>query len=199
MEQETEKIMEVLNNRNLDFKESLEFLSTISDLNVSFSTSFGMEDQVITHLISSVSPENIKIFTLDTGRLFQETYSVWSSTLQRYSQIKIKAFYPDNDELSAYVTDNGVNAFYESMELRKQCCNIRKVVPLKKALAGVNVWITGVRGEASNGRSDIPKASWDESFQLIKYNPLIDWTLDDVKKYIKVFTKIKSSRNQKNL
>jgi phosphoadenosine phosphosulfate reductase len=187
MVHETNNILEVLNNENLDFKGSLEFLSSISGLNVSFSTSFGKEDLVITHQLSLISCENIKIFTLDTGRLFQETYGVWSSTIARYKNIRINAYYPDQDRLSAYVSDNGINAFYESMELRKQCCHIRKVEPLKKALTGVHVWITGLRGETSNGRLNIPKASWDESFQLIKFNPLIDWTLIHVKEYIKEY------------
>jgi phosphoadenosine phosphosulfate reductase len=122
---------------------------------------------------------------LDTGRLFHETYNLWSRTLAKYPHIKINAYYPSQELLSNFVTDHGINAFYESIELRKSCCGIRKVEPLKRALTNTTVWITGLRGDTSNGRADFPKVTWDESFGLVKFNPLINWTTEEVKEYIK--------------
>lgn len=181
----TEKVISVLNDETLDLSSALTEISKLKGIRVRFSTSFGMEDQVITHHLSLSNASNVDIFTLDTGRLFQETYSVWSSTIQRFDNLKINAYYPDQDALSTYVTNHGINAFYEEISLRKQCCHIRKVEPLKRALSGVDIWITGLRGDHSNGRSAIPKASWDEAFNLIKFNPLIHWSIDEVKEEIK--------------
>jgi phosphoadenosine phosphosulfate reductase len=149
---------------------------------VVFSSSFSFEDQVITHLIADqLLP--IQIFTLDTGRLFAETYSVWNSTLDRY-KISIKAFYPDHSNLESFVEKNGPNAFYESVENRKDCCFIRKVEPLKRALAGNAIWVTGLRAEHSAARQDLQSIEWDESNQIVKYHPLLHWTTDQVKDYI---------------
>jgi phosphoadenosine phosphosulfate reductase len=146
-----------------------------------FSTSFSYEDQVITDYISKSVP--VSIFTLDTGRLFPETYSTWSRTLEQYG-LPIKAYYPDEEQLQAFVTTYGPNAFYESVELRQKCCHIRKVVPLKKALTGNAVWITGLRAQHSPNRSDLELLEWDETNQIIKYNPLLHWTTEEVKQYI---------------
>jgi phosphoadenosine phosphosulfate reductase len=148
---------------------------------VVFSTSFSYEDQVVTDFISKSAP--VTIFTLDTGRLFPETYSTWSRTLERYN-IPIKAFYPEQDQIQAFVTSNGPNAFYESVELRQQCCHIRKVVPLKKALEGKSVWITGLRAQHSANRSDLEILEWDATNNIIKYNPLLDWTTEEVRGFI---------------
>ena len=148
---------------------------------LTFSTSFSYEDQVITDHISRSVP--VSIFTLDTGRLFPETYSTWSRTLERY-ELPIKAFYPDEEQLEAFVTAKGPNAFYESVELRQQCCHIRKVVPLKKALAGKAVWITGLRAQHSPNRQDLEVLEWDASNNIIKYNPLLHWTTEEVMEYI---------------
>lgn len=150
---------------------------------VIFSTSFGYEDQVITDLISK-STQDVSFFTLDTGRLFNETYSVWSRTLEQYN-IKIKAFYPDKKQLQTFITEKGPNAFYESPELRKKCCYIRKVVPLKKALEGKAIWITGLRAEQSPERQSLQQFEWDEANQVIKYHPLLQWTFEDVKNYVR--------------
>jgi phosphoadenosine phosphosulfate reductase len=149
---------------------------------VTFSTSFSNEDQVITDLICQ-SGVPVSIFTLDTGRLFPETYSTWSRTLERY-KIKIKGFYPDKKQLQLYVTENGPNAFYQSTELRKRCCYIRKVLPLKKALQQKAVWITGLRGEHSPERQQLSLFEWDEQHQVIKYNPLLHWTSTEVQNYL---------------
>jgi phosphoadenosine phosphosulfate reductase len=182
-----QNIINFLSSDNTSIIEGLSYIDNQSLGKIKFSTSFGYEDQIITHLISNNELSNIEIFTLDTGRLFQETYSVWSSTLDRYKNIKIQGYYPDAQKLSAFVTNNGINAFYESIDLRKSCCGIRKVEPLKRALEGVDIWVTGLRGDSENGRSDIPVVTWDETFNLIKYNPLINWTVNDVKDYIKKY------------
>ncbi|MDO9374182.1 MAG: phosphoadenylyl-sulfate reductase [Bacteroidota bacterium] len=149
---------------------------------VTFSTSFSFEDQVITHeILSNTLP--IKIFTLDTGRMFSETYSVWSSTNAMY-QTHIKAYYPNQDTLQDFVAANGPNSFYESIANRKACCFIRKVEPLQRALAGNAIWITGLRAEHSPDRHDLPILEWDETNQVIKYHPILHWSTDDVKTYI---------------
>jgi phosphoadenosine phosphosulfate reductase len=150
---------------------------------VVFSSSFSFEDQVITHLIASQQLP-IQIFTLDTGRLFAETYSVWSSTLERY-KISIKAFYPDQSSLESFVEKNGPNAFYESVENRKSCCYVRKVEPLKRALKDNEIWITGLRAEHSADRQNLQSIEWDESNQIIKYHPLLHWTTEQVLDFIK--------------
>jgi phosphoadenosine phosphosulfate reductase len=150
---------------------------------ITFSTSFSYEDQVITDLIVK-SGASISLFTLDTGRLFNETYTVWSQTLARYN-IKIKAFYPDKKRLQFFVSQNGPNAFYQSVELRKQCCHIRKVIPLKKALEEQSVWITGLRAGHSSERSSLNNFEWDEANQIIKYHPLLQWTTEEIRNYVK--------------
>ena len=147
-----------------------------------FSSSFSFEDQVITHLITDQHLP-IEIFTLDTGRLFAETYSVWSSTLDRY-KISIKAYYPNATILESFVEKKGPNAFYESVENRKGCCFIRKVEPLKRALSGNAIWITGLRAEHSADRGDLQSIEWDESNQIIKYHPLLHWTTNQVTDFI---------------
>ncbi len=149
---------------------------------VTFSTSFSFEDQVIAHKILS-NQLNISIFTLDTGRLFPETYSVWSATNERY-QTHIKAYYPDHSLLENFIAEKGPNSFYESVENRKACCYIRKVDPLKRALKGNAIWITGLRAEQSASRHDMPQVEWDETNQVIKYHPLLYWSTEEVKQYI---------------
>lgn len=149
---------------------------------VTFSSSFSFEDQVVTHeILSNQLP--VKIFTLDTGRLFAETYSVWSSTNAQYGSA-VKAYYPNNALLEEFVQTNGPNAFYESVDLRKRCCYIRKVEPLKRALQGNAVWVTGLRAEHSPDRNSLTVFEWDEGNQVIKYNPILHWTTEQVRKYI---------------
>jgi phosphoadenosine phosphosulfate reductase len=149
---------------------------------VTFSTSFSLEDQVITHLILSKELE-ISIFTLDTGRLFAETYSTWSATNAKYRR-KIKAFYPDKKALESFVSENGPNAFYESIANRKQCCYLRKVEPLKRALADNAVWITGLRAEHSAERKGLELLEWDAPNQVLKYNPILHWTSQEVRDFV---------------
>jgi phosphoadenosine phosphosulfate reductase len=149
---------------------------------VVFSTSFGLEDQAIAHIVA-VNRLPVKIFTLDTGRLFAETYSTWSRTVEKYN-LTISAFYPDAFSLQEFITAKGPNAFYESVENRKQCCHIRKVEPLQRALTGNKIWITGIRAEQSNNRHDMPMLEWDEVNQIIKFHPLLSWTWGQVKQYV---------------
>ena len=166
----------------LSIREFIELLTNQFPGQVTFSTSFSYEDQVIAHeILSNNLP--VKIFTLDTGRLFAETYSVWNNTNEKYNT-HIAAYYPDNRQLEEFVAGKGPNAFYESVENRKQCCFIRKVEPLKRALAGNAVWITGLRAEHSPDRQNLSLVEWDETNQIIKYNPILHWTTEDVKKYI---------------
>lgn len=150
-----------------------------------FSTSFGLEDQAITHLLSE-SAVPVSIFTLDTGRLFPETYSTWSATLDRY-KLPIEAFYPNEQQIRQWVTENGPNAFYESTEARKACCQIRKVEPLKRALKGKKIWITGIRAAQSPDRKGMPILERDEANDLIKYHPLLHWSDLDVKDFIALY------------
>jgi phosphoadenosine phosphosulfate reductase len=160
-------------------------LLTLSQLypgQVVFSTSFSWEDQAITHLIFSADLD-IKVFTLDTGRLFPETYSTWSRTLERYGK-PLSVFYPDTLALQQFVAEKGPNSFYESVENRKQCCHIRKVEPLKRALSGNKVWITGIRSEHSPNRQDMPQLEWDDANQVLKFHPIVNWTTEEVKAFI---------------
>jgi phosphoadenosine phosphosulfate reductase len=147
-----------------------------------FSTSFSSEDQVITHQILS-SGLNIKIFTLDTGRLFPETYSVWSRTLEKYKK-SINTYYPDAIALQQFVSEKGPNSFYDSVDNRKRCCNIRKVEPLQRALLGNKIWITGIRAEHSTNRHDMPQLEWDDSNHIFKFHPLLNWGSEEVAAYI---------------
>jgi phosphoadenosine phosphosulfate reductase len=166
----------------LDLDEVLIELAKEFPGQVIFSTSFSFEDQVITHkILSNQLP--ITIFTLDTGRLFPETYSVWSATNEKYNT-HIKAYYPDHSLLENFVAVKGPNSFYESVENRKGCCYIRKVEPLKRALKNNAVWITGLRAEHSADRHDMPQVEWDESNNVIKYHPILHWTTEEVKQYI---------------
>jgi phosphoadenosine phosphosulfate reductase len=150
---------------------------------VTFSSSFSYEDQVITHeILSNNLP--VKIFTLDTGRHFAETYGVWNSTNTKYNT-SIKAYYPQTEVLQNFVEANGPNAFYNSVDNRKTCCHIRKVEPLKRALASNAVWITGLRAQHSTNRNDLPILEWDETNNIIKYHPLLHWSTEDVIQYIR--------------
>jgi len=167
--------------------EPVEALARLSEQfpgEIIFSTSFGWEDQVITHMIFT-NDLPIKIFTLETGRLFPETYYVWNRTMEMYGK-PIHAYYPNNVLLEQMVNAKGPSSFYESVENRKECCGIRKIEPLKRALAGNKCWITGIRAEQSANRLDMENIEWDEQNNLIKFHPIFDWTLDEVKEYIRV-------------
>jgi phosphoadenosine phosphosulfate reductase len=149
---------------------------------VVFSTSLGQEDQVINAFIGKNNLP-VKIFTLDTGRLFNESYELLEKTSLRY-KTPIQVCFPDASDVQQYVNEKGINAFYESVENRKECCFIRKVKSLNKALEGAKVWITGLRAEQSDNRKDMPMVEWDEQRQLYKYNPLLHWSFDEMIYYI---------------
>jgi len=166
-------------------KEIAEQLRILTDRfpgEVIFSTSFGLEDQAITYFITS-GKVPVKVFTLDTGRVFTETYSTWSRTVEKYNLI-ISAYYPEASPLQDFISAKGPNSFYESVENRKQCCHIRKVEPLQRALKGNKIWITGIRAEQSNNRLDMPMIEWDEVNQIIKFHPLLSWTWGQAKQFV---------------
>ena len=150
-----------------------------------FANSFGAEDMVLTDLIAKHAPD-IEIFSLDTGRLPAETYDLMQKVKECYD-IEVKTYFPDYHSVEAYIRKNGPNAFYESVELRKRCCFIRKVEPLKRALAGKKAWLTGLRREQAPTRERLPFSEWDGDHGLQKFNPLADWTLDNVWNYIRHF------------
>ncbi len=163
-------------------EETLAFLADQYKGKVVFSTSFGQEDQVITALIAT-NDLPITIFTLDTGRLFQDTYDVFHKTLKKYKK-EIKVFFPEASAVEKLLEEKGPNSFYDSVENRKQCCFIRKVAPLTKALKENTIWITGLRAEQSENRNDLTLFEYDAHFDIIKFNPLLKWTLAEVQKYI---------------
>jgi phosphoadenosine phosphosulfate reductase len=150
-----------------------------------FSSSLGQEDQVLTDIIFKNNLP-VKIFTIDTGRLFNETYELLDRTIARYKK-PVHVYFPEAGDVEEFVLNNGVNSFYESVENRKGCCHIRKVKPLNRALNGAAVWITGLRAEQSDNRKDIPMIEWAEDKQLYKFNPLINWTFDQVLDHLKEF------------
>lgn len=151
---------------------------------VTFASSLGEEDQVITDMIAKLAP-GIGIFTLDTGRLYQETYDLLAKTQKKYPNLKFRIYFPDAKAVEEMVQTKGINLFYESIENRKLCCGIRKVEPLKRHLAGVDAWITGLRRQQSVSRADDQIIEWDQANDKIKINPLINWSLEDVHAYIK--------------
>ena len=150
---------------------------------VCFSSSMGAEDQVITHMLAQLT-EDPPIFTLDTGRLFYETYELIHKTNKRYG-IRIRVMFPDAGLVEEMVNEKGVNLFYDSIDNRKRCCHVRKIEPLKRALKGQEVWITGLRREQSSTRTDIQLAQWDEGNNIIKINPILEWPEADVWTFIK--------------
>ena len=145
-------------------------------------TSLGAEDQVITHMIASEAPR-IPLFMIDTGRLFEETHQLLEQTRAAYS-VQINTLFPDAADVEAMVGTHGPTLFRNSVELRQHCCFHRKVLPLKRALAGKRAWITGLRREQSPTRSDIGVVSWDEGNQLVKINPLWDWEESRIHSYL---------------
>lgn len=150
---------------------------------VALASSLGIEDQVLTDMICKID-RGTEIFTLDTGRLFPETYSLIERTNMTYG-IRIRLFFPDYREVEKMVAECGVNLFYESVEKRRRCCHVRKLEPLKRAFAGVKVWICGLRHEQSVTRASDRVVEWDAGNGLLKVNPLIDWTEEEVWRYIR--------------
>lgn len=149
---------------------------------VALSSSLGAEDQVLTDMVAKAD-KNARIFTLDTGRLFPETYDLINNTTKKYG-VNIEVFFPSHQKVEAMVNQKGVNLFYNSIENRKECCGIRKIEPLKRAFSGLDAWICGLRKDQSVTRFFSKLVEWDEANSLLKINPLINWTEKDVWGYI---------------
>jgi len=164
-------------------EEQLKILSDRFPGKMLFTTSFGIEDQVITQIIFDYNLP-IEVATLDTGRLFPETYKVFNETLKKYKK-KINVYFPDYFAVEKMVTEKGPLSFYYSKENRIECCRLRKVVPLSRALQGKECWISGIRADQSDNRSQMDWIEYDKVKKLIKYYPLFNWSFDKVKKYIK--------------
>lgn len=153
------------------------------DVQVAFANSLGAEDMVLTDLIYRHVPE-IEDFTLDTGRLPAETYELLEDVRARYERAP-RIYFPRAETLEEYISAHGPNAFYNSVELRKQCCAIRKIEPLRRALRGNKAWVTGLRREQSVTRQELAEREWDEGNGLFKINPLADWSEAEVWSYIR--------------
>jgi phosphoadenosine phosphosulfate reductase len=145
-----------------------------------FTTSFGLEDQVILHMLRQVAID-VDVVTLDTGRLFPETYDLWAESEQRYG-LRIRAIYPQHENLEKLIEKHGINGFYRARQARLACCDVRKVEPLNRVLAGASGWIVGLRAEQSAARHGTPLVAADDR-GLLKLSPLFDWTRDAVRNY----------------
>ena len=159
------EVKDLIENKSIE--ESLFILSEKFKDKIVFSTSLGLEDQVITHIIFS-NDLPIRVFTIDTGRLFNETYSVMNKTNEFYDK-KIQIFFPKNEAVENLVNTKGPFSFYESVENRKECCYLRKVEPLNRALVGKQAWVTGIRAEQSVNRQSMEKVEWDKVHKFINF------------------------------
>lgn len=157
-------------------------IGRLPDIKIVFSTSLSLEDQAITHMIAT---ENlpVRIFTLDTGRHFAETYKTLDSTRERYG-VSPEVYFPQTAAVEKLMRDKGAYSFYVSLEARQECCGIRKVEPLSRAIRGADLWLTGIRRVHSPDRSHLPYAEHDHTNNIVKYHPLLDWTDEQLKSYI---------------
>ncbi|MDR0970134.1 MAG: phosphoadenylyl-sulfate reductase [Lentimicrobiaceae bacterium] len=181
----TQEQINELNNK-LQGVNTIEILKIVSELfynKITFASSLSYEDQVITHLIAEEKLP-IQIFTLDTGRLFPETYELIDRTYARY-QIPIQIYFPEVESVEQMVNTEGINLFYDSIDKRKLCCKIRKIKPLARALKNSKAWITGLRHEQAVTRYNMQIVEWDTMHQLIKVNPLINWTEKEIVDFVK--------------
>ena len=153
--------------------------------NIALASSLGAEDQVLTDMILKINPR-VQISTLDTGRLPQETYDTIEKTMKHYN-MKYEILFPKADDVEKMEEEYGPDLFFESIKNRKKCCGIRKVEPLKKKLATLKAWICGLRRGQAVTRKDIEKIEWDDTFRLVKLNPLADWNEEQIWKYIKEY------------
>lgn len=158
------------------------FLNEYAD-RVALASSLSIEDQMLTDIIIKIR-KDARIFTIDTGRLFAETYSLIDKTNLKYG-IKMEVYFPESQPVEEYVKTNGINAFYENIEKRKACCNVRKIQPLLRALSTLDVWICGLRQEQSITRNGVQVVEWDEANNLLKVNPLTLFTEEQVWDYIR--------------
>jgi phosphoadenosine phosphosulfate reductase len=180
----------IVKKLNEEFKKSstqevLEYLLRETKKKVSLSSSFGAEDQVLTDMMLRID-SRASIFTLDTGRLPDETYTVMHETNLKY-QVKIKAYFPKATDIEDLYKKQGVNGFYDSIDNRKACCAARKIAPLKRALKGLDFWITGLRSAQSVTREEMELFEFDETNNVIKVSPLKDWSEEDVWAYIESY------------
>ena len=172
--------------KELEISPLAESIGRVAELfpgQVAFSSSLGQEDQVLADIIFRNNLA-VRVFTIDTGRLFNESYELLERTIARYKK-PIDVFFPQAEGVQSYVAEHGINGFYESVENRKTCCYIRKVEPLNRALRDVKVWITGLRADQSDNRRDMPMIEWNEERQLYKFNPLIRWSYDEMLDYLR--------------
>lgn len=179
------KTIDELNQQFFDAKPDLVlkyFIENYKD-RIALASSMGAEDQVLTHMIAEID-KSVKIFTLDTGRLFPETYSLISKTKTHYN-INLQIYFPDKDKVEEMVNDKGINLFYESIDNRKLCCNIRKIEPLNRAFDGLKVWICGLRKEQAVTRKDMQMIEWDDTNNMLKINPLINWSEKELWDFIR--------------
>ena len=168
--------------RELSLEEAFDFMISEVGDGIVFSTSFGQEDQLISDLIFRKNL-SIEVFTLDTGRLFEETYEVYHKTINTYKK-QIKTYSPTTRLLEELLYKKGPTSFYNSLEERKECCHIRKIEPLKRALKGKRLWVTGLRAAQSKNRASLDLLEWDSNFELLKFNPLINWSLEAIEAYL---------------
>ena len=149
---------------------------------ITLASSFSIEDQVLTHMIAGLE-SSARIFTLDTGRHFQETHNVMQSTIEKYG-LHYEVYAPNADDIADLISVDGPNLFFNSIEARKRCCEIRKVRPLRKALSTVDAWICGLRRDQSVTREVLELIEWDSTFGIYKINPLYNWTEEMVWNYV---------------
>jgi phosphoadenosine phosphosulfate reductase len=164
-------------------EDQLRSLAEVFPGKVLFTTSFGIEDQVISHFIFENDIPLIAA-TLDTGRLFPQTYKVFNETIKRY-QKKIEVYFPDHEEVEKMVTEKGPFSFYHSRDNRLECCRIRKLVPLNRALKGMECWVSGIRSGQSDNRGQMDWLEFDPERNIFKFYPLFNWSLEEVEKFIK--------------
>ncbi|OQX74259.1 MAG: phosphoadenosine phosphosulfate reductase [Bacteroidetes bacterium 4484_276] len=186
MEQNLKETLTVLNSQFKDAPplETLGYFLSKYKGRIALASSMGAEDQVLTEMIASID-NKARVFTLDTGRMFAETYDVIDRTNARY-KINIEVFFPERQQVEEMVKQKGINLFYDNIENRKQCCHIRKMVPLKRALQGLDVWISGLRKSQLVTRENLNVVEWDEKNGMIKLNPLIEWGEQQVWDYIEM-------------
>lgn len=181
MQTQIKELQNLVDNKTPE--ETIQFFLDKFQDKIAFSSSLGAEDQVITDMISKID-KSAKIFTLDTGRVFPETYDLIDRTSRKY-KMPIQIYFPDAKQVEEMVNEKGINLFFESVENRKLCCHIRKIEPLKRAFKDLDVWICGLRRDQSVTRTDVQVVEWDEANGLIKLNPIVDWTEEQVWDYIK--------------
>jgi phosphoadenosine phosphosulfate reductase len=193
--------MKTINFKELEDKSAEEILAwAVSQFGprAGIASSFGMEDMVLIDMVSKLDGNNLTLFTLDTGRLHEETYEIMEKVRTRYG-LTIKTYFPEKEAVEGLVRDKGFFSFRESVDNRKECCFIRKVEPLKRALAQLDAWVTGLRRDQNVTRVNVPKVDNDaDHANLIKINPLADWTQEQVEAYIEKHSVPVNSLHKKN-